>query len=187
MRAYCPSEKQHQRAVAYRGFLSRLPVSSRDGEIWSRYLHLIRSAYQSPFCALVSIDGDRLHVIDWVDSRLDGSFPELVEALEREFRLNEIRSHPTRPVSALIFENWLMIELSFFSDEPAIGVAVFVSDARNRVLNTATIHSFEKVVSASLESPHHHESARAQLSWSDQLSGDELPSRAGVNALDIKQ
>lgn len=182
-----PSEKQNLRAIAYNDFLSRLPVYSRDVKVWSRYLHLIRTAYQSPFCALISVYSNRIHVIDWADGLLDGTFPEYVGALEREPRLQEIRAHASGPLSALILENWLAIGLSFFTGAPAIGVAVFVKDARDRVIDTATLHSFEKVVRASLESRHQHESARAQLSWGDQLCGDEISFRAGVNALVIKQ
>lgn len=164
-----------------------MPVHSRDRAEWSRFLHLIRTAYSSSFAALVSIDDRGPAVIDWVDSRLDASFSENVARLEAEFGLFAILDNTTRPLVAASVGDWAGIRISYFARRPVIAVAVLVPDCGRNLVDTTAFYSFEKVVSAFLDLPPHHDASRAQVSWDDRLAGGGTAPCAGVDALQTKQ
>lgn len=162
-----PSNKQRARHHSFRQFCKRVPEHARSAATWTRYLHLIRSIYTSPFAALVSVDSKGLQIIDWVDNRLDDAFPHYVYLLEAEAGLLQALRAP-RPSNAVISSGeWTCIRVSFFEAAPLILIAVFSVES----IDTVALHSFEKVLSDFLASPSSHEDQRAPASWGNKVDG----------------
>lgn len=163
---------QKRRLNAYRNFISRLPPHAREPEIWLRYLHLVRSAYASPFAAVFSIDDEGLLVIDWVDARLDAAFSEFVQLIEAQGDLLSYFEFIERPAPVVLVRDWACVRLSYFCQTPAIGIAVHIGQTDERAIDTTVLHSFEKVVSTCLALPERHEKQSASLPWCGALSRD---------------
>ncbi|MCA0979006.1 hypothetical protein LCM19_11580 [Qipengyuania flava] len=171
MRNALPSRQQRARRTSFGDFYYRTPAHARERPVWLRFLHLSRQIYGSPFSALVALGSGGPQVLDWVDNRLDGAFSDYVEKLETEVSL----APPARPLhplnSIMISGDWICVRLSYFGSRAPIGIAVFIEDAANSLLDTASLHSLEKVLTAFLRSRLPHEDPKAPSSWPHELSG----------------